>query len=168
MSEGYETESAQKLLQAAYKELGYVDGMLFDATDSSRGIEPEEWINKGEWLCLAKKVNAEKIFFVEHNPVIVFAQCASNKEQFRFQEIWNMARPPLLFLASPGELGVYDLTHGPAESLEDWGGRLSRRRLSRATTIAEVSEKLSKYRREQVESGKLFEEVRFGEDQRIS
>ena len=166
MSEGLETESAQKLLQAAYKELGYVDGMLFDATDSSRGIEPEDWINKGEWLCLAKKVNAEKIFFVEHNPVIVFAQCASNKEQFRFQEIWNMARPPLLFLASPGELGVYDLTHGPAESLEDWEGRLSRRRLSRATTIAEVSEKLSKYRREQVESGKLFEEVRFGEDQR--
>ena len=164
MSEGLGIESAQELLQAAYKKLGYVDGMLFNATDSPKGIEPDDWINKGEWLCLAKKVNAEKVFFVDNNPIIVFAQCPSEKEQLRFQEIWNMARPPLLFLASPGELGVYDLTHGPAESPEDWGQSLSKRRLQRATKIAEVAEKLQQFRREQIESGRLFEDVSFGDD----
>ena len=86
-------DSAQAFLEAAYHELGYGDGSLVDATDSPRGIDPKEWINKGEWLSLAKRVRAEKVFFVDDNPVIVFAQCDRNEERLRFQEIWNMARP---------------------------------------------------------------------------
>jgi len=159
-------DSAQGLLEAAYQELGYVHGTLLDATDSPQGLTADNWIDKGEWLSLAKKVGAEKVFFIDNNPVIVFARSAPNGHRLRFQEIWNMARPPLLFLASPGELAVYDLTQGPAQSAESWDQDITERQLDRATTIKEVAEKLSRYRREQIESGKVFGDITFGDNQR--
>ncbi len=165
MREGVGTDSAQGLLEAAYHGLGY-DGTLLDATDSPQGLGANDWINKGEWLSLAKRVGAEKLFFVDDNPVIVFAHSPPNEQRLRFQEIWNMARPPLLFLASPGDLAVYDLTQGPAQTEDCWEQGLPKRRLDRARTIKEVAERLSRYRREQIESGKLFEDISFGEDQR--
>ncbi|KKK49608.1 hypothetical protein LCGC14_3133350, partial [marine sediment metagenome] len=100
-------ESPQQLLDAAYEQLGYAEGDLFDAVDSPSELTSEDWINKGEWLALAKTVGAEKVFFVDNNPVIVFATSDSNEQRKKFEQIWNMARPPLLFLASPGELAVY-------------------------------------------------------------
>lgn len=160
------TKSAGALLEAAYRNLGYDEGSLIAATDSANGLEPSDWIEKGEWLALAKKVNAERIFFVENNPVIVFAQCREDEHQLRFQQIWNMARPPLLFLASPGELAVLDLTHGPAETPDDWEATILKRRLHVVKEVSKVASELAKYRREQVESGRLFEEVRFGDEQR--
>jgi len=126
----------------------------------------ENWINKGEWLALARDVGAEKVFFVDNNPVIVFTTTDSNKQQEKFQQIWNMARPPLLFVASPGELGVYNLNHGPARGPKDWEDTLKKRQLETAKTIADVSEKLQQFRREQIETGRLFEDERFGEDKR--
>jgi hypothetical protein len=162
---GVSPDSAQRLLDAAYRELGY-DGTLLDATDSPQGLGASDWINKGEWLSLAKKVGAEKLFFIDDNPVIVFAHSGPNEQRLRFQKVWNMARPPLLFLASPGDLAVYDLTQGPAQTPESWEQGLKKRRLNRAKTIKEVTERLSRYRRDQVESGKLFEDISFGDDQR--
>jgi hypothetical protein len=158
-------DSPQGLLEAAYHGLGY-DGTLFDTTSSFQTLGVSDWTEKGEWLSLAKKVGAEKLFFVDNNPVIVFAQSGPNEERLRFQEIWNMARPALLFLASPGDLAVYDLTQGPAQTSESWEQGLAKRRLDRARTIGEVAERLSRYRREQVESGKLFGDISFEEDQR--
>jgi len=118
--EGVGADPAQGLLEAAYRELGYAEGALLNATDSPEGVAPDDWINKGEWLSLAKRVGAEKVFFVDDNPVIVFADSAPDQQRIRFQEIWNMARPPLLFLASPGDLAVYDLTRGPAQTADQW------------------------------------------------
>jgi len=138
-------ESPQQLLAAAYKDLGYAEGDLLDAADSPSGFTSEDWINKGEWLALAKDVEAEKVFFVDNNPVIVFATADSNKQQEKFRQIWNMARPPLLFLASPGELAVYNLNHGPARDQADWEETLEKRQLNTAETIAEVSEKLQEF-----------------------
>ena len=141
-----------------------------DAVDSPSDFTSdsaaENWINKGEWLALAKNVGAEKVFFVDNNPVIVFARADANKQREKFQQIWNMARPPLLFIASPGELAVYNLNHGPARDQADWEGTLEKRQLKTAKTIAEVSERLQEFRREQVETGRLFEDERFGEDER--
>lgn len=159
-------DSPQQLLAAAYKDLGYVEGGLLDAADSPSGFTSEDWINKGEWLALAKDIEAEKVFFVDNNPVIVFATADSNKQQERFRKIWNMARPPLLFLASPGELAVYNLNHGPARNQNDWEKTLEKRQLDTAKTIAEVSEELQKFSREQIETGRLFEDERFGDDKR--
>jgi hypothetical protein len=159
-------ESPQRLLDAAYKRLGYAEGDLLDAADSPSGFTSEDWINKGEWLALAKDVGAEKVFFVNDNPVIVFATTDSKKQQEKFEQIWNMARPPLLFLASPGELAVYNLNQGPARDQADWEDTLKKRRLETAETIADVSKKLQEFRREQIETGRLFEDKRFGDDKR--
>lgn len=157
------------LLRAAYKDLGLAEGKLLSATDSPRGRSSQDWVDKGEWLVLAWDVGAEKVFFVENNPVIVFAQhISSDRDAQRqlFQRIWNMARPPLLFLAVPGELAVYDLSIGPARDSTEWAQTLGRRRLAVARTIGQVAKKLQAFSRERIETGRLFEEKRFGEDGR--
>ena len=159
-------ESPQQLLDSAYQQLGYNEGDLLDAVDTPSGFALKDWLNKGEWLALAKDVEAEKVFFVDNNPVIVFAKTESNNQKKKFRQIWNMARPPLLFLASPGELAVYNLNHGPARNQNDWEETLEKRQLNTAKTIAEVSEKLQEFRREQIETGRLFEDKRFGDDKR--
>ncbi|HEG44322.1 MAG TPA: N-6 DNA methylase [Phycisphaerales bacterium] len=159
-------ESPQQLLDAAYEQLGYAEGDLFDAVDSPSELTSEDWINKGEWLALAKTVGAEKVFFVDNNPVIVFATSDSNEQRKKFEQIWNMARPPLLFLASPGELAVYNLNEGPDRNQGDWEENLENRQLKTAKTIKEVSQKLQEFRREQIETGRLFEDKRFGDDER--
>jgi len=159
-------ESPQQLLDSAYQQLGYNEGDLLDAVDTPSGFALKDWLNKGEWLALAKDVEAEKVFFVDNNPVIVFAKTESNNQKKKFRQIWNMARPPLLFLASPGELAVYNLNHGPARNQNDWEETLEKRQLNTAKTIAEVSQKLQEFRREQIETGRLFEDERFGDDKR--
>jgi len=157
------------LLAAAYKDLHLDEGQLLPATDAPLSVSREDWMDNGEWLSLARAVGAERVFFVDNNPVIVFAQDpSSNPDDHRqlFQRIWNMARPPLLFLATPGQLAVYDLTAGPARTSEDWSRTLKNRRLELAQSAVEVSERLQAYRRERIETGRLFEEARFGQTQR--
>jgi len=159
-------DSPRQLLDAAYECLGYSDGDLLDAVDSPSDMAVDDWLNKGEWLSLAKSIDAEKVFFVDNNPVIVFAKSESGNQRKKFEQIWNMARPPLLFLASPGELSVYNLNDGPARDQDDWEETLERRQLKAAETIADVSEKLQQFSREQIECGRLFEDKRFGDDNR--
>lgn len=155
--------SPNVLLQAAYRDLGLAEGKLADATDRPDRDTPHDWLNQGEWLALAKRVRAEKVFFVDSNPVFVFAQTeVADAEATRrlFNDAWCMARPQCLFLAKPGELAVYDLTRSPA-----WPGDhldSQDRLLARARSVAEVQTKLQAFRREQVESGWLFAERRFG------
>lgn len=155
-------ESAESLLQAAYQDLGFADGSLFDATDDATCVADDTWLGKGDWLKLAKVVKAEKVFFVEDNPVVIFAQHdARNSEELRdfFNRVWCMSRPQLLFLASPGELNVLDMTAPPVRLNE--GVLAGSRVLDTAKKSAEILSKLGAYRREQIESGKLFEEARF-------
>jgi len=155
--------SPNALLQAAYRDLGLAEGKLADATDRPDRDTRHDWLNQGEWLALAKRVRAEKVFFVDSNPVFVFAQTEdADAEATRrlFNDAWCMARPQCLFLASPGELAVYDLTRSPARPGEQLDSQ--RRLLARARSVAEVQSQLQTFRREQVESGRLFAERRFG------
>ncbi|HUU83792.1 MAG TPA: N-6 DNA methylase [Phycisphaerae bacterium] len=155
--------SPDKLLRAAYRDLGLAEGNLADATDRPDRDGRDDWLNQGEWLALAKRVHAEKVFFVDSNPVFVFAQTEdANPEATRrlFNDAWCMARPQCLFLATPGELAVYDLTRSPVRPGESLEGQ--ERLLARARSVPEVQSKLQAYRREQVESGRLFAERRFG------
>ncbi|MCH7764369.1 MAG: HD domain-containing protein [Candidatus Marinimicrobia bacterium] len=99
-----------------YNQLDYNGGQLFDLISKpSNKIGQDDWLNKGEWLIAAKKAGAEKIFFVENNPVVVFAECKNDltEKAKAFNRIWSLARPRLLFLASPGEITVYDLAQKP-------------------------------------------------------
>lgn len=150
---------AQQFLDAAYKQLDFQNGDLV-AGNLSRS--DDGWTEKGDWADLAKHVGAQKVFFVQGNPVVVFAEQNSRNPELAYQlfkRVWCMSRPNLLFLATPGELAVYDLTQAPPRNLQDWKGLTA---LERVTSASEVASVLKAYHRAQIESGKLFEERRFG------
>ena len=114
-------------LEASYSELDYKYGDLVEVDDTG-GLSKNDLLNKGHWIELCqslsgeKNYKAEKILFVDDNPVIVFVDSDESMEKDLhkiFNSIWCMARPRLLFLATPGEIGVYDLSHSPYESTKD-------------------------------------------------
>ncbi len=159
--------SSRQLLDTAYTHLGFADGDLLNAADEPDDSTSPSWVDKGDWLALAKKVGAEKVFFVDTYPVIVFAEqkTADPTEWFQwFNSVWCMARPQLLFLAREGELSVFNLTKQPARHGED--PARDDRLLDVVRATADVQDRLHRYRRDQVESGRLFEDVRFGFDDR--
>lgn len=153
---------ALRLLDAAYQYLGYKDGVLLDAVNQpdSDSIEAQEWLGKGNWLALAHKVGAEKVFFVQDNPVLVFQHFENEPDEQKllntFRRAWCMARPQHLFISRPSSLEVYSLNRPPPRKIEDWEP------LHTARTILDVTEKLNIYRREQIESGQLFADQLFG------
>jgi type I restriction-modification system DNA methylase subunit len=151
------------LLNAAIVDLGFSEGQLLSAdkqmSDATRG----DWVEKGDWLSLAKFVGAEKVFFVEQNPVIVFARTDANdlpSLRELYNRIWCMARPQLLFLARPGELSVYDLSKPPVASDESLDAQ-DRLISDTVRTIAEVQFHLRAFRREEIETGSFFEAAGF-------
>jgi len=155
--------SSAALLEKAYSDLGYSEGDLCDTRMHPSDFSAENWLEMGDWLTLAKKVGAEKILFVRKNPVIVFASCDNDDAEtlrHTYNSIWCMARPRLLFLAKPGELAVYDLADKPARTPDEWQERSA---LDVAKNVSEVAKTLKAYKREQVETGRLFEERRFGD-----
>src|SRR5438067_3485524 len=115
-----EQASPRAFLDEVYRSLGYEEGSLLNAVARPEPgtREEQEWIEKGDWLVLAKEVKAEKILFVNNDPVIVFCDLPSisTDEEQRdkklletFRKVWCMARPLCLFIAFPGELRVYSL-----------------------------------------------------------
>jgi type I restriction-modification system DNA methylase subunit len=153
------TESALNLV---YDQLDYRSGQLFDLfSQPSSKIEQDDWLNKGEWLVAAKKAGAEKLFFVDNNPVVVFAKCNNTKEaQINcFNKIWSLARPRILFLESGGELSVIDLAQKPIPANTENRELKTKETLCR---IKDIAEKLQAYHRDNIESGKVFEQGRFG------
>ncbi len=108
-------ETARNLLDAAYVGLNLADGDLVEATERPTSATLSAWVEKGEWLALGRHLGAEKIFFVNNNPVVVFAESKLGQEHWLsyFNRIWCMGRPQLLFLAGAGELSVFNLTKKP-------------------------------------------------------
>ncbi len=159
-------DTAQTLLEAAYSDLDFKGRNLLQATDAPGELDRGDWITRGGWLSLALRVDADRVFFVEDNPVIVFVKDEPGKEDLRhlFNRAWCMARPPLLFVAQPGALLVFDLTQPPVG--EDDDPFASGRLLNVARQAAEVQDQLKDYHRAQIESGRLFEERRFGFENR--
>lgn len=122
----------------------------------------ENWVDTGDWQSLAAQAGAESIFFVGRDPVVVFAkldESTSDALRTLYGRIWCMCRPQLLFLASPGQLTVFDLTKPPPKPNESLAGR--DRSIQTATSIAEVQSKLNAYHRERIESGVVFGDERF-------
>lgn len=147
-------DSTRELLDAAYADLGLRDGALLDAVEEPESGSAEDWIDRGEWLSLASSVGVEKVFFVENNPVIVFASSDEGDDrQTRetINRIWCMARPQCLFFARPGDLSVFDLTRPPIGSTEAISDQQRILRTVRRTV--EVQSELADFRRELVESG---------------
>lgn len=164
---GIVADSSRELLDAAYAHLGFAEGDLLAAAGHPANNNAKDWVEKGDWLALADRVGAERVFFVDNYPVIVFAEQTSpdQSEWLQwFNSVWCMARPQLLFLARDGELVVFNLTKPPARKGEQRDGH--ERLLKTVQVAAEVQEKLADYRREKVESGLLFADKRFGSDDR--
>jgi type I restriction-modification system DNA methylase subunit len=152
-------------LNVLYEKLDFKNGGLYPVMDNPSACpKSTDWIEKGEWLAAAKRAGAEKIFFVDNNPVAVFAECGPGlEEKIRaFNRMWCLARPRLLFLASPGEITVYDLAQKPVDEKkkEDWK---KLKHLDILRDLTKVSRDLQKYHRDHVESGRVFADRRFGD-----
>lgn len=157
--------AAQKFLEAAYIQLDYQHGALINSIDKSQvnAVDTDDWLEKGNWLELGKKINAEKIFFVNNDPVIVFRAFDSPPSKSEiltaFRQAWCMTRSQYLFLALPGELRVYGLRQSPPQSAEDPNQQLIWKTIEK---IADVSVELKAYRREQLEAGYFPDDRLFG------
>jgi hypothetical protein len=168
MSDVPPLELPRLFLDEAYKSLGFLeakDALLNAVSRPEPGTDEEkEWLEKGDWLALASKVEADKVFFVKNDPVIVFCtmQSGSDNEQAlvdKFRRIWCMARPQCLFIALPDGLHVYRLDRLPVRDAK------SLRKVAEiglAKSIQEVAEKLHAFRRERIESGYLVNDKYFG------
>lgn len=154
--------SPDDLLKAAYSQLEFDRGALLPATRQPQSGDAGDWLDRGDWQSLAAQVGAEKLFFVDRDPVIVFAKSGTDSpEDFRklYERIWCMSRPQLLFLASPGQLDVFDLTKAPPRLDESLSN--DDRLIQTASSIAEVQSKLAAFHRERVETGAVFGDERF-------
>ncbi len=154
-----------KPLNILYDKLDFINGSLYSATDTpSTCRKRTDWLEKGEWLTAAKRAGAEKIFFVENNPVAVFAECevALEEKVKAFNRAWCLARPRLLFLASPGEITVYDLAQKPIDINKQKGWK-NLKSLAVLNDLTNVSRELQNFHRDNVESGRLFADKRFGD-----
>jgi type I restriction-modification system DNA methylase subunit len=155
-----------KSLETLYKELDFASGDLLTATDNpSLCPKQRDWLEKGEWLSAAKRAGVEKVFFIENNPVVVFAECVTDdllEKVKAFNRAWCLARPRLLFLASPGEITVYDLAQKPVveENQDKWKNL---KHLEILHDIKKVSEDLQQFHRDNIVSGRIFGDKRFGD-----
>jgi len=151
------------ILNIVYDQLDFNSGQLFDVISQPlRRIRQDDWLNKGEWLTAAKRAGAEKIFFVDNNPVAVFAKCPKNQAYKIdcFNRLWSLARPRILFLECDGDLSVVDLAQKPVRQ-DDETRKLES--LETLCSVKNVAEQLQAYHRDNIESGKVFEKGRFGD-----
>ncbi len=159
-----------KILDTLYEELDFNNGSLFKASDRPTDItEYNEWLEKGEWLSAAKRAGADKLFFVENNPVAVFAECGADyKEKIKdFNQLWSLGRPRLLFLISPGEIFVMDLAQSPLNYKDidekNFEKHWRNRTLEIVNNVSQIARKLNRFHRDNIESGKIFGDDRFGD-----
>jgi hypothetical protein len=148
------------LLERAYEDLDLVGGKLLDATDRPPpGGNPDDWRRLGDWLMLARRVGAERVFFVGDDPVLVFSALpshATERDVVRaYRRTWCLARPRCLFLAKGNELRVYALTAPPPAVSED--GEVELKPLAIVERAGDVAQALQLFQRDQLEAGVAFE-----------
>lgn len=145
------------LLDSAYRELELERGRLLH-TSPQPSVSDAGWDSVGEWLMLAHRMGAERVFFVNDDPVILFRRLEPSSGGAEiltaYRSAWSLARPQCLFLATQDELRVYALTSPPVPSAYEADGLEPVEIVSRAADVAEV---LARYHRETVESGAIFE-----------
>ncbi len=151
-------------LATLYRELDFQGGDLLRATaDPSSRLSQENWIEKGEWLASAERAGADRVFFVDNNPVIVFSRCGQElaEKVEAFNRAWSLARPRILFLASPGEITVYDLAQKPVDEKDDTSWK-KLCHLEVLQNLSQVASQLQAFHRDNIESGRVFGDRRFG------
>lgn len=153
----------QDILESIIDRLDFSQGQLYDVSPNTKLFECSGWLNLGNWLTAARNAGAEKIFFVDNNPVVVFARCEQgNLSKIKtFNRLWCLSRPRILFLECEGELSVIDLAQAPIRpDISDDQHQL--KTLETLRSIKDVAQQLQDFHRDHIESGKVFEGGRFG------
>ena len=161
MSTSHDTSS---LLERVYADLDLVGGTLLYAADSPSTDDTQRWSELGDWLLLADRVKADRIFFLKDDPVLVFSSLPSGSDEDDvfdcYRRTWSLARPRCLFLAVGSELRVYSLASPQASPGIN---RKTPEPLEVVTRAADVAEKLAGFHRERLESGAAFEDTQMAE-----
>ena len=141
------------LLNKVIKTLGFENGDLHDASDNPINLTGDDWLNKSDWLISANEAKADKVLFIDNNPVVVFAHCDTKNEiKEKFNRIWCLSRPRILFLESPGEISVIDLAQAPIEPDKDV------HTLNILKRTSDRLEELQNFNYENIKSGRAFNE----------
>ena len=152
MPEGSSTGSS--LLEVAYDALDLRQGDLADV----RADIPHS--AQSGWTALASRVGAERLFFVDDDPVVVFSALQGEPSDLAILEVyrrtWCLAQPRCLFLAVGDELRVYALSQLPERNRAD-----KLRALEVVRRTSEVAEVLASFTRERLETGVTFGEPAF-------
>ena len=148
------------LLESVYKELDLVGSNLLKVVaNPSQDAHDREWRDRGEWLQLAARVNADRVFFLNDDPVLVFSSLpreSDDNDIFEcYRRTWSLARPRCLFLAIGGEVRVYSLSSPPSVP---GSGQQPLTALQVVTRAADVADKLADFHRNRLESGAAFEQ----------
>lgn len=151
------------ILKSIIDGLDFSQGQLYDVSPNTRLLECSDWLNLGGWLTAARNAGAEKIFFVDNNPVVVFARCEQgNLSKIKaFNKLWCLSRPRILFLECEGELSVIDLAQAPIR-IDTSDNQPQLKTLETLRSIKKVAQQLQDFHRDHIESGKVFEGGRFG------
>ncbi len=154
----------QDLLKSIIDTLDFNQGQLYDVSTNIRVLGGTNLLNLGDWLTTARKAGAEKIFFVDNNPVVVFARCEPGHlaKNIAFNKLWCLSRPRILFLECDGELSVIDLAQAPIRP------NISKNQpelitLETLRSIKDAAQQIQDFHRDNIESGKIFESGRFGD-----
>lgn len=152
---------AGDLLERAYRELDLDQGRLLRSAPQA-GFQDADWDSVGEWLMLAHRMGAERVFFVDDDPVILFARVPPSAQEAEilnaYRRAWSLSRPHCLFVATQDQLRVYALT-SPPERTVDEAERLEP--VDIVESAADVAEALARFHRDRIESGTLFDEQPF-------
>ena len=153
------------MLDSVYSELDLLNGTLLEVPDAMpRDFGAQQWSEHGDWLLLAARVKAEKIFFLNDEPVLVFSSLppeSSEKDVLEYyRRTWSLARPRCLFLALGSELRVYSLAHPPTIPGTTQQPLTA---LEIVTKAADIGDQLARFHRERLESGAAFEDPSMAE-----
>ncbi|GMO40005.1 MAG: N-6 DNA methylase [Termitinemataceae bacterium] len=152
------------LLDTVIDKLDFNNVNLYSVSSNPKNLNAEEWLNKSDWISAASEAGAEKIYFVENTPSVIFARSGKGtKDRIdAFNRIWCLGRPRILFLESDGEVSVIDLAQPPIHYKQnDISSEMEK--LSILKDVKNELQKLQCFNRDNVESGKVFEDSRFGD-----
>ena len=157
--------SSSSLLERVYADLDLVNGTLLEAADApGLDSDTQRWRELGDWLLLAARVEAERVFFLNDDPVLVFSSLPPESDEKDvldcYRRTWSLARPRCLFLAVGNELRVYSLTRPPTAPGTNQEPLSA---LEVVTKAADVGEQLALFHRERLESGEAFEGAQMAE-----
>lgn len=150
--------SGDAVLDRVYDALGLRAGSLLRPSVSPTDDNRDAWASAGDWLTAASRMGADRVFFVDDDPVVVFSALPSDSTEADlvsvYRKAWSLARPLRLFLAVGEELQVYALSVPPPKNSLEFDNLAP---LATVRRTAEVMETLSEYRRESLESGATFD-----------